>query len=227
MSFPFGAPARSYAPPEADTPYRRARQEWDARMGAAVLSARAWRRLAFCTLALSAALAGAVTIVALQQRTFVKVVEVSPEGAVLSVRTLADAWSPTDAQEAFFIGRFVRLVRGVPTDPVVLRDNWLEAYKFLTPQAAAQLTARARDDDPFAQIGQMARSVHVRSIVMRSPQTWQVSWAEETSGTAVMEPRAVYTGLFTIRTERPRTADQIASNPLGVFITDFSWSRDR
>ena len=38
MSFPFRAPARSYAPPQAETPYRRAQAEWDARMGSAVLS---------------------------------------------------------------------------------------------------------------------------------------------------------------------------------------------
>lgn len=35
MNFPFRAPARSYAPEAADTPYRRAQQEWDARMGMA------------------------------------------------------------------------------------------------------------------------------------------------------------------------------------------------
>ena len=43
-------PAKSFASPPPDTPYRRARQEWDARMGSAVLSARAWRRIAFASL---------------------------------------------------------------------------------------------------------------------------------------------------------------------------------
>ena len=227
MTFPFRASLRASTPSAPETPYRRAQQEWDARMGSAVLSARAWRATAYGALGVCAALVGALTIVALQQRTYVHVVEVSPEGAVLSVRAVSDAVTPTQAQQAYFVSRFVRLVRSVPTDGVVLRENWLEAYKFLTPQAGGQLSAIARDDDPFARLGQIARTVHVRSVVMRSPQTWQVSWAEDTTGVGEGEPRAVFTGLFAVRFERPHTADQIATNPLGLFITDFSWSRDR
>ena len=40
MRTPFTAPVQSYAGDEPDTPYKRARQEWDRRMGAAVISAR-------------------------------------------------------------------------------------------------------------------------------------------------------------------------------------------
>lgn len=46
MRTPFTAPAQSYAGDEPDTPSKRARQEWDRRMGAAVISARAWRLMA-------------------------------------------------------------------------------------------------------------------------------------------------------------------------------------
>ena len=92
MRTPFTAPAQSYAGDEPDTPYKRARQEWDRRMGAAVISARAWRMMAMAGLALSAGLAIALTIVALQSRTFVHVVEVSPEGQVLNVRAASGEW---------------------------------------------------------------------------------------------------------------------------------------
>ncbi len=232
MSFPFRIPIKSYAALPADTPYRRAQQEWDARMGSAVLSARSWRRMAFAALGLSAALGAALTAVALQRRTFVHVVEVAPEGQVLSVRTADNTWTPNAAQTAYFIGHFVRLVRALPTDPIVLRENWLEAYRFLTPKSAAQLNEIARRDDPFAQVGTTGRVVHVRSIVQRSEGrnsggSWQVAWTEETGGAAGTPERASYTGLFSVRHAPPRNAEQIATNPLGLFITDFSWSRDR
>ena len=144
MNFPFRSPAKNFAALPADTPYRRAQQEWDARMGSAVLSARSWRAIAFGCLGLTAVLGISLTAVALQKRTFVHVVEVSPEGQVMNVRAADGRWSPTEAQIAHHLGRFVRLVRSLPTDGVVLRENWLEAYRFLTPQAAAQLTEIAR-----------------------------------------------------------------------------------
>ncbi len=227
MNFPFRAPARSFAADAPDTPYRRAQQEWDARMGSAVLSARAWRMIAFGSLALAAMLGGALTIVALQKRTFVHVVEVSPEGQVMNVRAADGRWSPTTAQIAYHLGRFVRLTRSLPTDGVVLRENWMEAYRFLTPQAAAQLTEIARQDDPFLSLGRVGRTVHIRSIVARSDHAWEVSWTERaTNATGTTDPE-LFTGVFSITTRTPRNADEIANNPLGLLISDFSWSRER
>lgn len=227
MSFPFRAPAKRFTPEPADTPYRRAQQEWDARMGSAVLSARTWRRVAFACLALMAALVAGLTIVALQQRTFVHVVEVDPQGQVMSVRAANGRWTPSEAQTAYHIGRFVRLVRSLPTDGVVLRENWLEAYKFLTPQAAAQLTEIARQDDPFLSLGRVGRTVYIRSIIARSDSSYEVSWIERTTNGGGMNDGEAYSGVFTVTTRPPRTADEIATNPLGLLISDFSWSRVR
>jgi type IV secretion system protein VirB5 len=227
MNFPFRSPARSYAGPSAETPFQRARQEWDARMGSAVLSARAWRMTAFGALGLAAILALALTAVALQKRTFVHVVEVSPEGQVLNVRAGDGRWSPSEAQIAHHLGRFVRLVRSLPTDGVVLRENWLEAYKFLTPQAAAHLTEIARADDPFLSLGRVGRTVQIRSILARSDSAWEVSWVERATNATGTSDGELYTGVFNVTTRAPRNADDIATNPLGLLISDFSWSRER
>jgi type IV secretion system protein VirB5 len=227
MKTPFTAPIRSLGGEELETPYQRARQEWDRRMGAAVLSARTWRMMAIAGLGLAAMLACALTIVALQKRTFIHVVEVAPDGQVMNVRAAGGAWSPSEAQIAFHLGRFVRLVRSLPTDGVVLRENWLEAYKFLTPQAAAQLSEIARADDPFLSLGRVGRTVHIRSIIARSDHTWEVTWIERSTNATGSGDGESYSGVFTVTTRAPRNADEIASNPLGLFITDFSWSRVR
>lgn len=227
MNMPFRSPARSLAPDEPDTPYKRARQEWDARMGSAVLSARAWRSMAFGSLALLGISVASLTIVALQQRTFVHVVEVSPEGQVLNVRAADGRWSPNEAQTAYHLGRFITLVRSLPTDGVVLRENWLQAYRFLTPQAAAQLSEIARQDDPFLSLGRVGRTVHIRSIISRSNNAWEVTWVERaTNVTGTTDPE-IYSGVFTLTTRPPRNSDEIANNPLGLLISDFSWSRQR
>lgn len=227
MNFAFRAPTKSYAAPAPDTPYRRAQQEWDARMGSAVLSARSWRMTAFAGLGLAAGLGAALTFVALDQRTFVHVVEVSPEGQVMQVRAADGRWSPTSTQIAHHLGRFVRLVRSLPTDGVVLRENWLEAYRFLTPQAAAQLSEIARQDDPFLSLGRVGRTVHIRSIMARSGNTWEVTWVERATNVTGTNSGEVYSGVFTVTTRAPRSADEVAANPLGLLISDFSWSRER
>jgi type IV secretion system protein VirB5 len=201
----------------------RAQQAWDARMGTAVQAAVTWRWIAAGLAALVFVLMIAAAAIALQKRTFVHVVEVSPQGAVLSVRPASGEYTPTDAQVSYFLGHFVKLIRGVPTDGVVLRENWLEAYRFLTPQAAQHLNEVAREEDPFTLLGTTARSAVITSIVQRSDETWQVSWIEATHGAGGGARRA-YTGLFTIRFERPRSADALARNPLGLFITEFSFS---
>jgi type IV secretion system protein VirB5 len=227
MNFSFRSSARSYAAAPADTPYKRAQQEWDARMGSAVLSARSWRAIAFGALGLLGVSVMSLVVVALQQRTFVHVVEVSPEGQVMNVRAADGRWNATEAQKAYHLGQFVRLVRSLPTDGVVLRENWLQAYRFLTPQAAAQLTEIARQDDPFLSLGRVGRTVHIRSIIARSNNAWEVTWVERaTNATGTTDPE-VYSGVFTLTTRSPRNADEIANNPLGLLISDFSWSRER
>ncbi|MFZ4604514.1 MAG: conjugal transfer protein TrbF, partial [Caulobacterales bacterium] len=181
MNFPFRAPPRGPAAEPPETPYQRAQQAWDNRMGAAVRAAETWRAVAFGATTLSVLLGVGLTAVAMQSRTYVHVVEVAPEGKVLSVTPAQPTYSPNDAQVSYFLGQFVRLVRAVPTDAIVLRENWLEAYQYLTPQAASKLSEIARADDPFAMVGQRARAVTVRSIVQRSKTSWQVSWVESTS----------------------------------------------
>lgn len=227
MSLTFRAPTKNFAADPPATPYLGPRQEWDARMGSAVLSARAWRMTAFASLGLAAALGAALTFVALDQRTFVHVVEVSPEGTVMQVRAPDRSWTPTNAQVAHHLGRFVRLVRSLPTDGVVLRDNWLEAYRFLTPQAAAQLSEIARQDDPFLSLGRVGRTVQIRTIMARSGNTWEVTWVERATNATGTNAGEVYSGVFTVTTRAPRNADEVAANPLGLLISDFSWSRER
>ena len=38
--------------------------------------------------------------------------------------------APSDAQIAFFLARFIRNIRSLSTDPIVVRANWREALEF-------------------------------------------------------------------------------------------------
>ncbi len=92
----------------------------------------------------------------------------------------ADAtYRPADAQIAWHLARFVTHVRGVSTDPVLVRQNWLAAYDFATDRAALFLNEYAKTNDPFGQIGTNSVSVQVTSVVRASDTSFQVKWTEQ------------------------------------------------
>ena len=85
----------------------------------------------------------------------------------------------------------------------------------------------ARSDDPFASLGKVGRTVHVRSIIQRSDHAWEINWIERSTNENGIPEAQIYDGVFSVTTQAPHTADDIANNPLGLLITDFSWSRER
>src|SRR3546814_11995971 len=74
-------------------------------------------------------------------------------------------YRPADAQIAWHLARFITHVRGISTDPVLVRQNWLAAYDFATDRAALFLNEYAKQTDPFGQIGKRSVSVKAPSAV--------------------------------------------------------------
>src|SRR5258708_37325878 len=71
--------------PEPVTPYQRAAQAWDDRLGASRVQARNWRLMAFGSLALSFGLAGGLVWQSAQSRVTPYVIEVDKLGGVQAV----------------------------------------------------------------------------------------------------------------------------------------------
>src|SRR6476620_7123585 len=141
------ASTRYSTTPVPVTPYQAAQQAWDDRIGSARVQAHNWRRMALGTLVLSFLMAAA--LIWQSTRSFVQpyIVEVDNQGAVRAVGPAMEAYRPTDAQIAYHLSHFLRDVRSVPIDPIVLRENWLEAYDYATDRAAMTLNEYARIKD--------------------------------------------------------------------------------
>ena len=71
--------------PEPDTPFHRAGQLWDERIGSARVQARNWRLMAFGGLALTTAMSGALIWQSLQSRVTPYVVEVDRLGEARAI----------------------------------------------------------------------------------------------------------------------------------------------
>lgn len=212
--------------PEPVTPYQKAAQVWDERLGSARVQARNWRLMAFGALGLATGLAMALVTLSLQSRITPYVVELEAGGNIRVVGPAAETYRPTDAQIAWQLARFITQVRSLPLDPLVLRQNWLEAYDYATDRAAQTLNAHARESNPFAQVGQKTVTVEVASVVRASDTSFQVKWTETSFINGVQDKSEHYTAILTIVLSAPKTIEQIRKNPLGLYVHGISWTRD-
>lgn len=212
--------------PAPETPYQRAAQVWDDRIGSARVQARNWRLMAFGCLLLAIGLSAGVIWQAGRSTITPYVVEVDTLGEVRAVGPAIAVYEPTDAQIAYHLARFIENVRSLSIDPIVVRRNWLRAYDYATSRAAATLNDYARTNDPFAQVGSRTITVEVTSIVRASDDSFEVRWREETFENGAFASGTRYTGVLSIILERPRTEEALRKNPLGIYVHALNWSRD-
>ena len=208
------------------TPYQRAGQVWDDRMGLSLAHARNWRRIAAANLGLAAFLGAGWWVQA--DRAVVRpfVVEVAEWGQTQRITALDGRFNPTEAQTGYALSEWIRDVRSKSIDPIVLRQNWLQAYDLLTPRAAAFLNAWAQAHDPFAELGREAVNVEVLNVVRRSERTYDLQWRETRFVNGQQAGAERWRALITVTQQPPRTEAELMKNPLGLKIEDVSWTPD-
>jgi len=212
--------------PQPTTPYQRAAQVWDDRIGSARVQARNWRLMAFGCLVLSAGFAGCLVWQSARGTVTPWVVEVDQLG---EAKTLAPAdadYQPNDPQIAFHLARFIEDVRGLPMDAIVLRQDWLRAYDFTTDRGAAVLNDYARNSNPFDQVGKIQVAVEMSSVIRASPDSFRVAWTERRYENGQLAATERWSGILTIVVQMPRDLDRLRKNPLGIYVNAINWSKE-
>ncbi|MFN8680262.1 conjugal transfer protein TrbF [Paracoccus sp. P2] len=212
--------------PEPETPYQRAAQVWDDRIGSARVQARNWRYMAFGSLILAAGFAGALVWQSARGSIVPWVVQVDNLGQAQAVAPAAADYRPTDPQIAFHLGRFIEQVRALPADAIVVRQNWLRAYEFTTDRGAAALNDYARSNDPFTRVGRQQVAVEVSSIIRASPDSFRVAWTERHYENGQLSTTERWTAILTVVIQTPRNAERLRTNPLGIYVNAINWSRE-
>jgi type IV secretion system protein VirB5 len=212
--------------PEPVTPYQKAAQVWDERIGSARVQARNWRLMAFGSLLLSAGLSAALAWQSTQGTITPYVVEVDRLGTAQTVAPAIADYRPTDPQIAYHLSRFIENVRQIPADPIVLRQNWLRAYDFTTDKGALALNDYARVNDPFAKVGDTQVSVEVSSVIRASENSFRIAWIERRYANGQLAATERWTAILTIVLQQPRDAERLRKNPLGIFVNAINWSRE-
>ena len=223
----FKRPSTHYGQtPLPETPYQRAGQVWDDRIGSARVQARNWRLMAFGSLILSAGLATALVWQSASGSIVPWVVQVDKLGAAQAVAPATADYEPSDPQVAFYLAKFIEQVRSIPSDPIIVRQNWLRAYDFTTQAGALALNDYARTNDPFANVGKQQVAVDVSSVIRASPTSFRIAWIERRYQDGSLASTERWSAIVTVVVQTPRTADALRKNPLGIYINAINWSKE-
>lgn len=129
----------------------------------------------------------------------------------------------------WWLSQFVLKIRTIPTDNEVLKANITSAIRTLTPDAARKYQDAYLK--PFTeQVGQKINRVEILSVqaLPNTKNVYQVRWKEsatDASGTGLTTD--TYTGNFAIQQEKNIKDQQVLKeNPLGLFISDFSYAKE-
>lgn len=224
---PFRRPSVRYGQtPLPETPYQRAAQVWDERIGSARVQAQNWRLIAFGNLLLAGILAGCLVWQATRGTVVPWVVQVDKLGEPQIVAPAVAGYRPTDPQIAWHLARFIDQVRSVPTDPIIVRQNWLNAYEFATDKGAAALNDYARINDPFARVGKIQVAVDVSSVIRASDSSFRIAWVERRYENGALVATERWTAIVSVVLSTPRDIDKLRKNPLGVFVHAINWSKE-
>ncbi|AYV48519.1 conjugal transfer protein TrbF [Caulobacter flavus] len=220
-----GAPRYARTPPP-ETPYQRAAQAWDDRIGSARVQAANWRLMALGLLGLSGGLAGALAWLAAQGTVTPWVVQVDRLGQVQAVGPATKGYTPTDFEIRSSLGRFIKDVRSVSSDGVVVGKAWDRAYAYVVGDAANFITQYAATSDLKAQIGRSPVDVDIVSVLRESPKSFRATWTERRYADGKLQATERWTALLTVEIHKPTTDQEVLANGLGLKITAINWSRE-
>jgi type IV secretory pathway TrbF-like protein len=213
-----------------ETPHVKARREWDARLGTTVVQARSWRinSMVLASL-LGASLVGNVYLGS-QPKVVPHIIEVDALGEATyrgPAGVAGASYTPNEPLIRYQLRHFIELTRTVSSDNVLLRKNWLDAYKMLTPSGNTLMTAWVVDNDPFKRAQRETTAVEILSAVPLSAESWQIDWKESSwdkSGQVLAKP-TIWRAMLKIAMQTPKSRQMMMDNPLGLFVEEFHWDR--
>ena len=220
---------------ENENPYLSARRTWNDHMRGVQASRTMWQMLALLCLLIALSAVGGVIAIGSQSKFIPYVVQVNQLGEAIAVAR-ADVATAADQRVVHAsVAAFINDVRMVTPDVALQRKAIFRAYAMLSNNDPATVKANqwfnsSEASSPFKRAETQTVNVEIISVIPQSPETWQVDWLEKVydrQGHLTESPfkmRALLR-VYTRPTTQSITEEQIRNNPLGIYIQDFSWSK--
>ena len=209
---------------DRDSPYVKGRAAWNELYGSTVTQLENSYRI-IAMLALVIILLGCVIgHIASQSRLKPYVVEVSSNGSVVTgmEATNFDGSSIPENAIKGSLYKFILYSRGVTGDPQVDQDNVYAAQALTTGNAFTTLSNYYQQSNPLI-VGKTEKvSINVLYEIKRTDNSYEVAW-QETATTLDNEPISQKNFIAEITYQLGDVKD-IRYNPLGLYITDLTWT---
>jgi type IV secretion system protein TrbF len=209
-------------------PYLAARRDWDERYGNLITRAKNWRLMALVSGVVALAAVIGMAVLATRSRIIPFVVAIDSLGRPVATGVAEQASSADDRLKRATVLSWVEDLRTVTTDGIAQRRSIDRVYAHIANGSQAQpfVTEFYRNDPPQKRAQTETTSVDVKSVLPTSDRTVEVEWIETTRdlyGTVKTEER--WKGSFTIAVNPPSDERLARVNPLGVYVTNASWTR--
>ena len=193
---------------------------------------RNWQWVAALSLVLLGLAVAGLVALATQSRVVPYVVEVDRVGRAEAIVPADAATIADDRVVVAALSSFVSNIRTVYADPVAQRDAVYRAYAHVAGDARDFLEGYFSDpqNDPRRLGKDFRRAVEVTAVLpvpgtdQGTGRTYRVQWNETDTSGAGGERERAWEGYASVTLAPPTTTEGIERNPLGVFVTDLSWS---
>ena len=197
---------------------------------------RNWQWVAALSLVLLGFAVAGLVALSLQSRVVPYVVEVDRMGRAEAIAPAEAVPAVADRVVVAALSSFVSNIRTVYADPVAQRDAVYRAYAHVAGDAREYLETYFSDpqNDPRRLGKDFRRAVEVTGVLPvpgtgdedrpGAAKTYRVQWNETDTSTREGVRERAWEGYLAVTLAPPTTTEGVERNPLGVFVTDLSWT---
>lgn len=220
---------------ENENPYLAARRTWNDQMAANTASRQMWQLLGILSLLIALAGVGGIIHIGSKSKIDPYLVEVDKLGQFQVVGPAQRATADDPRIIHAGLSSFVFNLRMVSPDIALQRKAVFAVYSMLSPKDTAFVKTNeylngTPESSPFKRAEKEMVNIEIATVIQQTPGTWQIDWIEtvrDRQGVIKDKPfrmRALIT-TYTVGTTPQTTEKQLRDNPLGIYVRDFSWSK--